>query len=712
MGRPGGKGPDPFVEIMGGMQCPSHQPQQAGGRQASAPAQRQVRVAAGRRTASASAAQMRGNSGVRRALPGDGSAGLDDERKGSAGRLTPLRPVQSAKERRTERPGSATPTMETYTRELFGDGVDGMGAWTPRVDHIDAMDKTAGRTPLRPSATTNYSFTQNVGLVKPMESGIDLGAPDAHSLSLLRTHELEMERAMGTIEALRRACDDERAAKKEAQTEAECLRTEIATMAKGRSGDTREEDKLRRRVVQLEKQLDLTKSKYSTACERARELSNGLADSQRDRRELEKACRRAEEVLRRSETERAELTAQLREATQARHSLASRLEKVVPAYAAAKESWGQQKRELVRHVEHYRKASLRTHSITAMTTQPEQDHEEHPRCVVQEDVLELAKESAQEDVAGDKQRHNNLPKQPADIVGEYARTKEPNYQLMSYVNELVLENQRLNQLVTEERGNFLAVETGTDMSQDATDTVATCTAGTQTQTTMVDLTVSTFNFTTKNAGADANRLLEQLQQQLEDQLAREKATAAAEPQRAARVTGEKEQTKTANAIKAEVHAVAADVVSSVANEVLSESATRCASCEQAPADSLVESTGDQTEPETDGEDPYTSPEEEYEESLGEEQDEQERSAEGASDYYKHLLAADSFFASPEQSTAPGVAPTPPACGKDLYQDAQGQGRGCLHSPPVSVPRAPAVGRTLDLQQKQLDATGTESVEVM
>lgn len=37
-----------------------------------------------------------------------------------------------------------------------------------------------------------------------MESGIDLGAPDAHSLSLLRTHELEMERVMGTIEVLRR----------------------------------------------------------------------------------------------------------------------------------------------------------------------------------------------------------------------------------------------------------------------------------------------------------------------------------------------------------------------------------------------------------------------------------------------------------------------------------------------------------------------------
>lgn len=704
MGRPG---LDPFVEIMGGPQCPAHQPQQVGGRQASAPTQRQGRVSAGRRIASASAAQMRGNSGVRRALPGDASLGLDDERKGSAGRLTPLRPVQSAKERRLERPGSATPTMEMYTRELFGDGVDGMGAWTPRADNIDAMDKTGARTPLRPSATTNHTFTQNVGLVKPMESGIDLGAPDAHSLSLLRTHELEMERAMGTIEALRRAFDDERAAKKEAQTEAECLRTEIATMTKGRNGDTREEDKLRRRVAQLEKQLDLTKSKYSTACERARELSNGLADSQRDRRELEKACRRAEEVLRRSETERAELTAQLREATQARHSLASRLEKVVPAYAAAKESWGQQKRELVRHVEHYRKASLRSYSINAMTTQPEQEHEKHPRCVVQEDVQEVepAEESDQQDAAGDTQRHNNLAKQPADIVGEYAMTKEPNYQLMSYVNELVLENQRLKQLATEERGTALAVETGTDMSQDATDTVATCSAETQTQATMVDLTVSAFNFATKNTEVDANHLLEQLQQQLEEQLAREKATAAAESQRAARVMEEKEEVKTANALEAELDSVAADVVSSVANEAISESAARCASCEQAV------STGDQTESETDDEDPYTSPEEECEDSSGEEEEEQERSAEGASDYYSQLLSADSNCTSPGQSTAPGVAPTPPASGKHQHQDAQGQSLGCLHSPPVSVPRAPAVGRTADLQQKQLDAIGTVCARV-
>eukprot|EP01043_Picozoa_sp_COSAG02_P027533 COSAG02_NODE_1630_length_11576_cov_21.066045_6_plen_726_part_00 len=699
MVRSGAIGLDPFVEMMGGTQ--TKQQRHGGGakRLASAPAQRQDRVrAASRRVTSAGAAQMRGNTGGRRGSQGDGTAGPEDERSGSAGRLRPLRQVQCAKDRRPQRPGSATPTMETYTRELFGDSADSMGAWTPRVDQIDELNcsstKTGARTPLRTSATTNHTFTQNVGLVKPMESGIDLGAPDAHSLSLLRTHELEMERVMGTIEVLRRTRDDERAAKKEAQAEAKRLRTEMATMAKGRDGDTREEDKLRRRVTQLEKQLDLTKSKYSTSCERARELSNGLADSQRDRRELEKVCRRTEDMLRRSETERAELTAQLREATQARHSLANRLEKVVPAYAAAKEHWGQQKRELVRHVEHYRKASLRSHSANVMNTQLEQELEEHPRCVQadgEQGDVESSEESIRQDVADETQRQQHSPQKPTDVVADYAMTKEPNYQLMSYVNELVLENQQLKQLVTEQRGSAMTVEPDTDTSQDATAIVVTCTAGTQTQSTMVDLTVAVCNSETETASADASLLLEQLQQQLEEQLVCEKVTA--ELQRAEGVAAK----------EVEIHSVVSEVVASVTHEALTESAARCAVYEGAT--NTIAALNKEELPATDEEDPYTSPDEEYEDSS---EEEQERSAEGVADYYGQLLSIDNTCASPGQNNAPIVAPTPPAGGKAQQQDTPGHGPGCLQSPPVSVPRAPAIGRIGDLQQKQLGVTGSST----
>lgn len=696
MAQPAAFGLDPFVEVMGRQPPPAKQTRQVGTkRQASAPSQRRsVAGSTGRRIASAGAAQMRGNAGVRRASQVDGATSLDDKRVSSAGRLRPLRAVQSAKERRSDRPGSATPTMETYTRELFGDGPDSMGAWTPRMDQIDGMDnraKTATRTPLRPSATTNHTFTQNVGLVKPMESGIDLGAPDAHSLSLLRTHELEMERVMGTIEALRRTCDDERAAKKEAQAEAKRLRTEMATMVKGRDGDSREEDKLRRRVTQLEKQLDLTKSKYSTSCEHARELSNGLADSQRNSRQLEKACRRAEELLKRSENERAELTAQLREATQARHSLANRLEKVVPAYAAAKENWGQQKRELVRHVEHYRKASLRSQSINKLPPQVEQELDEQqrhaqPTEVQHENEVGPAEESSPHGVHGDSPQHENMTPRSTDVVAQYAMTKEPNYQLMAYVNELALENQQLKQLTTEHRGSEkrgtpatpTTVEAATDMSQDAAGIVTTCTAGTQTEAATVHLAVPAYGSPAGKTAdaADANILLEQLQQQLEEQLAHEQSTAAAELQNA-------EANQAAIAAAVERDSVAAQFVSALTNEVLSESVCRAAQAED--------------------EDPYTSPEDDYEESS--EEDQQERSAEGAAEYYGHMLSGDSSCVSPEHCKAATVAPTPPM--EARHQDTQSQGlAGSLKSPPVSAPRAPAVGRTVDVQQKQLGVTGT------
>jgi hypothetical protein len=158
----------------------------------------------------------------------------------------------------------------------------------------------------------------------------------------------------------------------------------------------------------------------------------------------------------------------------------------------------------------------------------------------------------------------------------------------------------------------------------------------------------------------------------------------------------------AAAEEAELDSVVSRVVSNVTHEALSESAARCASCEEATNTSAPQNKGEQPEG-TDEEDPYTSPEEEYEDSSEEEQ--QERSAEGAADYYGQLLSADSTYASPGQSTARAVAPTPPAGGQTQQQETPGQGLGCLQSPPVSAPRAPAVGRAVDLQQKQLGSTG-------
>lgn len=275
--------------------------------------------------------------------------------------------------------------------------------------------------------------------------------------------------------------------------------------------------------------------------------------------------------------------------------------------------------------------------------------------------------------------------------------KEPNYQLMAYVNELVLENQQLKQLTTEQRGTATTAEVGTDMSQDAAEIVDTRTTGTQTQAAMVDVTVPAYARADGNGtqAADANLLLEQLQQQLEGQLAREQHAAATELQMA-----EAEQALIAAEAEAEAErdSVAAKLVSTITNEVLSESAC-CAMHADATAESSLLGKGDHAYSEMEDEDPYTSPEDDYEESS--EEDQQERSVEGVAEHYGQLLSGDSSCVSPGQSTAPMVAPTPPA------QDTHIQGlAGSLQSPPVSVPRPPAVERTADVRQKQFDVTGT------
>ena len=710
--RMAGSAVDPFAALMSGT---THQPQrpQSAGRPEKYPTAHEPqlqqqpkrrqdrsgrRAASGRRVASAGppgVAQMRGNSASSSAS--NGRASLDDE-GGSAGKLRPLRSVQSAKERRQERPGSATPTMETYTRELFGEAP---GGWTPRA--MEQLDEFAAeqqqretRAPLKPSATTNSSFTQNVGLVKPMESGIDLGAPDAHAISLLRTHELEMERVIGTIEVLRRACDDERATKKEAQTEARKLRTEMATFAKGREGDGREETKLQRRVAQLEKQLDLTKSKLSKTGEHARELSNGLADAQRDRRQLEKECRKNEELLKRSEGDRAELSTQVREANQARMSLASRLEKVVPAYAAAKENWGQQKRELVRHVEHYRKASLRSHAMYSMPEQQQNLQEQQEQFEQQQQEQEERTEDEEQDAAEEEQAETEREQQeeeqgPTDIVGDYAMTKDPNYQLMAYVNELVLENQKLkgelsNAAATAEPTAVVPkAEAGTDMSEDAgtppTTARASCSeAGTETpRVATVDLGAAGVSVAAGSPEAvDANRLLEQLQQQLEDQLEQQQqAEQQAEQQLEAEVA--------AAAAAADLASLTDDVVATVATEAVTETAALqteaaalaqarevAAQSTQAVADWEQQLKQAQAYTEAAG-DPYSGTDDEFddEDEENEEEEGEEPAEDAAGDHYSQLLSS------------PPAAP------------AGSDGSKAMLSPPTSVPREPAMGRYID-----------------
>jgi hypothetical protein len=210
---------------------------------------------------------------------------------------------------------------------------------------------------------------------------------------------------------------------------------------------------------------------------------------------------------------------------------------------------------------------------------------------------------------------------------------------------------------------------------------------------MVDLTVAVCNGETETTSADASLLLEQLQQQLEEQLVREKATA------------ELQHAEGAAAKEVEIHSFISEVVANVTHEVLAESAARCASYEEATTTITAPNKVERAEG-ADEEDPYTSPEEEYEDS--EEEEEQERYAEGVADYYGQLLSVDNTCVSPGQNNAPTLAPTPPAGGKTQQQDTPGHGPGYLQSPPVSAPRAPAIGRIEDLQQKQLGVIGSSA----
>ena len=105
----------------------------------------------------------------------------------------------------------------------------------------------------------------------------------------------------GTLEVLRRMCDDERAGRAAAQAEVQRLRTEAATKSSSREQSENDVEKMRRRIAQLERQLDLAKVKANGNAEQARRLQDGLLDAQRERQSLERDCRQVEQRLRKSE---------------------------------------------------------------------------------------------------------------------------------------------------------------------------------------------------------------------------------------------------------------------------------------------------------------------------------------------------------------------------------------------------------------------------
>jgi hypothetical protein len=223
--------------------------------------------------------------------------------------------------------------MEDYERELFEDFADPLGGKLNRGGSLSAPWGTAGAgdgSGGGGGVRLPKSFTHTgLALVKPMESGIDLGCPaDAHTRTLLRTHEVEMERMRSTLEVTRRTCDDERASRVAAQEEVARLQKDAHRKASALERDHTEEAKLRRRIVQLERQLEVAKSKLGTREEQVRKLQDGVLDAQRDRGQLERECRILEQRKRRDDQENEELAQSLREANQARASLAERLEKV------------------------------------------------------------------------------------------------------------------------------------------------------------------------------------------------------------------------------------------------------------------------------------------------------------------------------------------------------------------------------------------------
>ena len=275
-------------------------------------------------------------------------------------------------------------------------------------------------------------------LVKPMPSGLNgLGAPHEYDESLLRTHELEVERLRETAEVLRRLCDDERAGRTAAQKEIRRLRTEQAAAGGADALRGQAESKLVKRVRSLENTLDLTKSKLSEARAAHKRAVSEVADLRRDNACLERVCKQLQTGAKSTDAEKVELARQLRGTQQAKAGLSARLAQVLPAFSEARQRWGEEKRLLTRHVEHYRKAALiQRHPGGGSGLQQEPDeYELELDGPMADDLAEPPPTSShhhQQPEAGPP------PPPPVPPVAD-----GPNYAVMAYINQLAEENGKL-----------------------------------------------------------------------------------------------------------------------------------------------------------------------------------------------------------------------------------------------------------------------------
>ena len=140
---------------------------------------------------------------------------------------------------------------------------------------------------------------------------------------------------------LRRLCDDERAGRVAAQGEIRRLRTEQAHAGGADAARSAAETRLTKQVRSLENQLEQAKSKLSASKAEHKRVVGECADLRRDNACLERLCKQLQGAARTTDAEKVELAQQLRQAQQAKADLSGRLAQVLPAYAEARQRWGE-----------------------------------------------------------------------------------------------------------------------------------------------------------------------------------------------------------------------------------------------------------------------------------------------------------------------------------------------------------------------------------
>ena len=230
---------------------------------------------------------------------------------------------------------------------------------------------------------------------------------------------------------LRRTCDDERAGRVAAQAEIRRLRAAEAAAGGVVAQCSDGERRLTRKLATVENELDRVKSRLSNAAAAQKRTQAELQDSRRDHACLERACAQLQDGARLVDAEKVELARQLRELVQQKTSLQGQLEQVLPAYAEAKSRWGEEKRQLLKHVEHYRKMAIR------------QKVDPRGRPAAGPEDAQLSARGAELELLRDGQRADGaaaivpLPLSGADAAAAYGSSDEHNYALMAYINELV-----------------------------------------------------------------------------------------------------------------------------------------------------------------------------------------------------------------------------------------------------------------------------------